>query len=301
MSKRKAEAVEEEEEEDTMPDPIEADVMDTKCWLLRVPNDLAERWHVSQFRWGLYHEAKKKLKSQPGNQRLQEEAERKLKEALKASNLGRIAIDHSSGRAVGKLEVPSKVEGQPNETYQMNLEVDEQRVGQKAPHLKILQETVERDDESHEGASTKLRVAATVTDYWNVQETGRNWQDRNEAITSTRKTGNIQIEDEMEKNSESTGLNYIKPLQQHEITAKSKAAVERRTLPEQRAERRSRDEVQNELLDIFKENPLWTTKDLRERTNQPEQHLKACLQDIATLHERGPNRGNWELKEEYKS
>eukprot|EP00961_Rhodomonas_salina_P167980 2264526-Rhodomonas_salina.1 len=43
MSKRKAEAVEEEEEEDTMPDPIEADVMDTKCWLLRVPNDLAER------------------------------------------------------------------------------------------------------------------------------------------------------------------------------------------------------------------------------------------------------------------
>jgi len=70
-------------------------------------------------------------------------------------------------------------------------------------------------------------------------------------------------------------------------------------LSEQRSERKSRDVVRNELFDLFAEAQMWTTKDLRDRTNQPEQHLKDCLQDIAALHERGPNRGKWQLKEEY--
>mmetsp|Transcript_13661 Transcript_13661/g.27307 ORF Transcript_13661/g.27307 Transcript_13661/m.27307 type:complete len:297 (+) Transcript_13661:259-1149(+) len=295
MSKRKAAATEDDDDEGPqLPDPIEADVMDTKCWLLRVPNELAERWHITQFKWGRYHEAKKRADKQPNNQSLQDEVQKKLLDAEKSSELGKISIDPNGERTVGKLSVPSRMEGGPPETYKMNLEVDNQRVGDKAPHLRILQETVEKDED---GRRCKLRVAAAVTDYWNIQESEGKWRGRNETICTSRASNVIDIFDDTKQDANMT---FIRPLQQHEITQRNQALLDRRPQADQRAERRSKDIVIDELFGLFKEQELWTTKDLRERTNQPEQHLKECLQEVATLHERGSNRGKWEIKDEFK-
>jgi len=60
----------------------------------------------------------------------------------------------------------------------------------------------------------------------------------------------------------------------------------------------------NQLLDLlfplFKENPRWGIRPLRQRTQQPEAYLKETLQGIAFLHKSGEHNGLWELTNEYK-
>ena len=57
----------------------------------------------------------------------------------------------------------------------------------------------------------------------------------------------------------------------------------------------------NQLLDmlflLFQEQPRWSIKPLRERTQQPEAYLKEVLGDIATLHRSGEFNGLWELSD----
>lgn len=57
----------------------------------------------------------------------------------------------------------------------------------------------------------------------------------------------------------------------------------------------------NQLLDLlfqlFREQPRWSFKPLRERTQQPEVYLKEVLNEIATLHRSGEYNGMWELSE----
>ncbi|KAF4615823.1 hypothetical protein D9613_012434 [Agrocybe pediades] len=60
----------------------------------------------------------------------------------------------------------------------------------------------------------------------------------------------------------------------------------------------------NQLLDLlfplFKENPRWGIRPLRQRTQQPEAYLKETLQGIAFLHKSGEYNGLWELTNEFK-
>ena len=51
------------------------------------------------------------------------------------------------------------------------------------------------------------------------------------------------------------------------------------------------------LFQLFREQPRWSFKPLRERTQQPEIYLKEVLNDIATLHRSGEHNGMWELSE----
>lgn len=57
----------------------------------------------------------------------------------------------------------------------------------------------------------------------------------------------------------------------------------------------------NQLLDLlfqlFREQPRWSFKPLRERTQQPEVYLKEVLNEIAVLHRSGEHNGMWELSE----
>ncbi|KAI9568177.1 transcription initiation factor IIF, beta subunit-domain-containing protein [Boletus coccyginus] len=59
--------------------------------------------------------------------------------------------------------------------------------------------------------------------------------------------------------------------------------------------------LRNQLLDLlfqlFREQPSWNFKPLRERTQQPEIYLKEVLNEIATLHRSGERNGMWELSE----
>jgi transcription initiation factor TFIIF subunit beta len=57
----------------------------------------------------------------------------------------------------------------------------------------------------------------------------------------------------------------------------------------------------NQLLDLlftlFREQPRWSIKPLRERTQQPEAYLKEVLLAIATLNRSGEYNGTWELND----
>jgi transcription initiation factor TFIIF subunit beta len=72
-------------------------------------------------------------------------------------------------------------------------------------------------------------------------------------------------------------------------------AVEKQ--PVERAARVSRDELLDQLFALFTpEQPFWSLKELRRRTNQPEAYLKEILADIADFHRHGPNTNTFSLK-----
>ncbi|KAJ7049469.1 transcription initiation factor IIF, beta subunit [Mycena amicta] len=60
----------------------------------------------------------------------------------------------------------------------------------------------------------------------------------------------------------------------------------------------------NQLLDLifglFREQPHWGIKPLRERTQQPEAYLKEVLSEVAFLNRAGEHASMWELKETFK-
>jgi transcription initiation factor TFIIF subunit beta len=60
----------------------------------------------------------------------------------------------------------------------------------------------------------------------------------------------------------------------------------------------------NQLLDLifqlFRDNPRWGIKPLRERTQQPEAYLKEVLSEVAFLNKTGEFASLWELKDMFK-
>jgi len=283
-------------EEVQEPETIEADVMDRQCWLMRVPNELAAQWEKAEIAWGAYHMAKARADEKPGAAHLQTAAQQALKAAEDASNLGQIKIEATETKTVGTLTSPGP-DGAPL-TYKMNLEGDERRVGDNAPHLRILTETLVREEDVDD-PTRKLRVAATVTDYWTVQ--GRAGKDANLAAgmvqNKLREANRPMIEDEDDDLPKSAVGGFIRPMQQKELDQRQQQKDERRLNVQMRSERKSRDHVINDLFGLFEEKVLWTFKELRERTKQPDDHLKDCLEAVAERHKEGPNLGKWQRKE----
>jgi len=60
----------------------------------------------------------------------------------------------------------------------------------------------------------------------------------------------------------------------------------------------------NQLLDmifrLFEEQPSWSFKDLRTKTEQPAEYLKVVLQEVASLHRSGELNGQWTLLETFQ-
>ncbi|KAF9223418.1 hypothetical protein BS17DRAFT_139134 [Gyrodon lividus] len=65
----------------------------------------------------------------------------------------------------------------------------------------------------------------------------------------------------------------------------------------ERMARLPRNQLLDLLFQLFREQPRWSFKPLRERTQQPEIYLKEVLNDIAILHRSGEYNGMWELSE----
>jgi len=65
--------------------------------------------------------------------------------------------------------------------------------------------------------------------------------------------------------------------------------------------RMPRNQLLDQLFALFQEQPRWSIRPLRERTQQPEVYLKETLGQIAFLHKSGEFNGLWELQENYKS
>jgi len=61
--------------------------------------------------------------------------------------------------------------------------------------------------------------------------------------------------------------------------------------------RMPRNQLLDLLFSLFREQPRWSIKPLRERTQQPEAYLKEVLTSIATLNRSGEYNGLWELND----
>jgi len=69
----------------------------------------------------------------------------------------------------------------------------------------------------------------------------------------------------------------------------------------ERMARMPRNQLLDMLFSLFREQPRWPIKGLRERTQQPEVYLKEILNEIASLHRSGEHNGLWELSEVFKT
>lgn len=69
---------------------------------------------------------------------------------------------------------------------------------------------------------------------------------------------------------------------------------------EPRRERMERPLLENALFSLYEKRGVWRLKDLIAETRQPADYVKEVLNEIAVLNRRGPNAGQWSLKDIYK-
>lgn len=65
--------------------------------------------------------------------------------------------------------------------------------------------------------------------------------------------------------------------------------------------RMSLDNLLDEIVNCFKQYEYWSLKAFKAHLKQPESYLKETLENIATLHKRGPMTGKWQLKAETRN
>jgi hypothetical protein len=63
--------------------------------------------------------------------------------------------------------------------------------------------------------------------------------------------------------------------------------------------RRDKNELKNEIFDLFSEKKYWTNKELVAKLDQPENYLKEVLGEICDYIKSGPKKGCYELKKQY--
>lgn len=78
------------------------------------------------------------------------------------------------------------------------------------------------------------------------------------------------------------------------------ANIKKQAAKDNRTARADKDAVVRDLFKAFAEHRYWGLRDLRIKLNQPEQWVKECLEDIATMHRHGDFNGKWELLDSYK-
>jgi hypothetical protein len=82
----------------------------------------------------------------------------------------------------------------------------------------------------------------------------------------------------------------------NQLTGKRKR--DDRGVPEKR-ERIDKDALLSMILDLFKDKEHLTFKEINERCQQPDKYLKEVLSGYCKYNKKGPNKGMYELKEEY--
>lgn len=60
-------------------------------------------------------------------------------------------------------------------------------------------------------------------------------------------------------------------------------------------------QLTTDLFRLFERQPRWSFAQLQKHTDQPTQHLKAVLSQIAVQNKRGPYRDLWELQKGYRA
>ncbi|KIL62436.1 hypothetical protein M378DRAFT_1055660 [Amanita muscaria Koide BX008] len=69
----------------------------------------------------------------------------------------------------------------------------------------------------------------------------------------------------------------------------------------ERMARMPRNQLLDQIFNLFRDPQRWGIKPLREKTQQPEAYLKEVLSEVAFLHRSGEFNGLWELKDNFKN
>eukprot|EP01118_Nematostelium_gracile_P019905 TRINITY_DN9434_c0_g1_i1.p1 TRINITY_DN9434_c0_g1~~TRINITY_DN9434_c0_g1_i1.p1 ORF type:complete len:267 (-),score=58.79 TRINITY_DN9434_c0_g1_i1:84-851(-) len=86
-----------------------------------------------------------------------------------------------------------------------------------------------------------------------------------------------------------------------EVTEKTFAeSTRKRKEPEKKREKMSEDELTDELFSIFEKGTYYDIKTLVNRTGQPTMFLKSLLDKLCDYNKRGPNKGMYQLKTQYR-
>lgn len=64
--------------------------------------------------------------------------------------------------------------------------------------------------------------------------------------------------------------------------------------------RKGKDELMNDIFDLFSEKRFWTLKELVDKLDQPENFLKEELNKVCDYIKSGPQKGSFELKRQYE-
>eukprot|EP00899_Mesostigma_viride_P022299 jgi/Mesvir1/3253/Mv16392-RA.1 len=92
-----------------------------------------------------------------------------------------------------------------------------------------------------------------------------------------------------------TGNRMVPLPTDHRAPVVDKAWATKRT-----RENMNRDDLENLILALFDESVHWSFKQLMDRTNIPASSLKEVLEELCFHNKRGPNKGLYEVKPEYK-
>ena len=58
-------------------------------------------------------------------------------------------------------------------------------------------------------------------------------------------------------------------------------------------------QVRDKILELFQIQSLWTLKDLKDKTQQPENFLKERLNELCDYEQQGENKGKYQLKPDF--
>ncbi len=64
--------------------------------------------------------------------------------------------------------------------------------------------------------------------------------------------------------------------------------------------RKDKDELMNDIFDLFSDKRFWTLKELVDKLDQPENFLKEELYKVCDYIKSGPQKGSFELKRQYE-
>jgi transcription initiation factor TFIIF subunit beta len=73
----------------------------------------------------------------------------------------------------------------------------------------------------------------------------------------------------------------------------------KKKVPVEKRERMPRNDLLDLIFQIFEDKPLFSFKELQDKTQQPAQWLKELLNEVCNIEKGGPNNGMYQLKPEF--
>lgn len=272
-----------------------------KIWLVRLPKYLAERWKNNDQIYG----------NDLGKVRIKQSNEDALNVKLILNEIpDHENIPHEYKINLNKKKVTNEYAFSERNFKEFKSEVTEMTSMPEQPELKSLDTEEPRwqsNDDDQEGPKM-IPFVKTIPKDTSLIGTICHECHAIPSITDKRYKNVLNQRKEADKpRGEVTFLDEV-PGVMHATTGPSvyRANTSKfmRKKEKDKSEGRAIRMPQKDLLDLlfrlFDEYDYWSLKGLRERTKQPENYLKECVESIALLVKKGPYALKYSLKPEYK-